>query len=558
MFLYFFISGRALILLFIKFISKSRTIPNTILETKNFITYPIFGLIYTGNILVLLNFFIPLKSSAVKIILFLILLPNLLNFQIDINLIKKLSFNNLIYFVLIPSVLLISTSDINFHYDASYYHLNTQNWLRESNLIIGFVNIFWPFGISSIYEYLSAILWFQDSLIQLHFLSLLFIHFFYSFIFYHIFSSKNMFFKNGSILLIIFSIFDNFGLSGGRNGFIYIQAIGKQDIEIGILVVLVTLITTYQFKKETVNELDLVCLSFLVLFIVQIKLSGIYILFIFFLYIFFILIKKRKNIKQILFYHTPAIIFSFIWIIKNYLMTGCLIFPVSLTCINKFEWYIKGTTEKIELYNANTSFGYFQYLINPNQNFYDWATNFLNSNKYNTFSNFYRSVYTNFTFSYLAIIFIFLILFKKKKNNNKFNLIIIFNFILTFIYLILFGPIPRYTVGFLCSIIIILGFYTTDLKYKLSKTLLFFIFFASLILLPRFNSYINFIENKNIALSEPRFSTNENIDFTKIQWVEPQFADRCWINLSCRFEEGTLSISKIGIFYVVKRIEVLK
>ena len=81
-FLYFFTAGRALILLLVKFLSKSYTIPDTILETKNFIFYPILGLIYTGNILVvLLNFFIPLKSTAVKIFLILILLPNLLSFK---------------------------------------------------------------------------------------------------------------------------------------------------------------------------------------------------------------------------------------------------------------------------------------------------------------------------------------------------------------------------------------------------------------------------------------------------------------------------------------------
>jgi len=143
-FLYFFTAGRALILLLVKFLSKSYTIPDTILETKNFIFYPILGLIYTGNILVLLNFFIPLKSTAVKIFLILILLPNLLSFKKEINLKNQITFSNLFYAVLIPSVLLISTSDINFHYDAAYYHLNNQNWLRETNLVVGFVNIFWP------------------------------------------------------------------------------------------------------------------------------------------------------------------------------------------------------------------------------------------------------------------------------------------------------------------------------------------------------------------------------------------------------------------------------
>lgn len=294
MLLYFFIAGRALIILLIKFILKSLTIPDTILETKNFIFYPIFGLIYTGNILVLLNFFIPLKSTVVKIFLILILLPNLLNFQKEVNLKNKLTFNNLFYVVVIPSVLLISTSDINFHYDAAYYHLNNQNWLRETNIVFGFVNIFWPFGMSSIYEYISAVLWVKDSLIYLHFLSLLFIHFLYAFLYFQIFSSSNTIIKNGSLLLLIFSILDNFGFSGGRNGFIYIQEVGKQDTSVATLLIVCSFIAIYQIKKNKVKPLDLICLSLISLFIFQIKVSGVYIIYLYSMILFYFFYTQKN------------------------------------------------------------------------------------------------------------------------------------------------------------------------------------------------------------------------------------------------------------------------
>ena len=180
----------------------------------------------------------------------LALLPNFYNVNKEINFKNLVTVNNFFYFVLIPSILLISSSDINFHYDAAYYHLNNQNWLRESNLIIGFVNIFWPFGMSSIYEYLSSILWFEGSLIFLHYLSLIFVHFFYSFIYYQVFISENKFLRNGSILLLFFSILDNFGYMGGRNGFIYIQEVGKQDIPVAILLSVTSLLIVSKFKEE--------------------------------------------------------------------------------------------------------------------------------------------------------------------------------------------------------------------------------------------------------------------------------------------------------------------
>ena len=157
---------------------------------------------------------------------------------------------NFFLYIFIPSVLLVSSSDINFHYDAAYYHLNHQNWLRSSNLIIGTVNIFWPFGMSSIFEYLSSILWFQDSLIYLHFLKIIFSHFFFSFIFFHLFNSKSKNLKYASFFLILFAIFDNFGISGGRNGFIYIQEIGKQDTAVAILYCITSLLILDSIQQK--------------------------------------------------------------------------------------------------------------------------------------------------------------------------------------------------------------------------------------------------------------------------------------------------------------------
>ena len=150
--------------------------------------YPLIGVVVCSNVLVLLNFVLPLKSLFVKFILCSFLLVNFKKIKIDFK--ATVSIKNAFYYLIIPTVLLISSFNVSFHYDAGYYHLNNQNWLRESNTIFGFVNIFWPFGISSIYEYLSSILWFNDSLIYLHFLSLIFIHFLLSFMYFHIFGKK--------------------------------------------------------------------------------------------------------------------------------------------------------------------------------------------------------------------------------------------------------------------------------------------------------------------------------------------------------------------------------
>ena len=124
--------------------------PNRILNIKAEYVYPFIGLIFLGNLLIVLNYLIPLKNIITYVVITVFLCFNLLK-------VKKFNFEfyklqNIFIYVVIPSILIISTIDITFHYDAGYYHLNHQNWLRESNMVIGMVNIFWAFGMSSIYE----------------------------------------------------------------------------------------------------------------------------------------------------------------------------------------------------------------------------------------------------------------------------------------------------------------------------------------------------------------------------------------------------------------------
>ena len=98
-YLYFYLAGRALVILLSRFSSKSYFIPDTILEIKSNILYPILGLIFVGNILVLLNYFIPLGSLTVKVILIIILMPNLLHVKNKSHIKSYLSVNNFFYFL---------------------------------------------------------------------------------------------------------------------------------------------------------------------------------------------------------------------------------------------------------------------------------------------------------------------------------------------------------------------------------------------------------------------------------------------------------------------------
>lgn len=551
LYIFLFFQGRAFLLVLNRLLIKEKKLPKKILEIKASILYPIVGIVYVGNILVITNFFVKLNSGISYSVIFLTLLPNFL----DIT--KKrieISLNQFIYYLFIPAVLLVSSSDINFHYDAGYYHLNHQNWLRESNIILGMTNIFWPFGISSIYEYLSAMLWTSKSLVNIHYLSVIFIHFLYSFLFFNLFESKNLKFRNASLLLIIFSILDNFGYSGGRNGFIYIQEVAKQDISLSILIIFLSLVILYQLSKKKIKEIDITLIPLFSLFILQIKVSGVIIFYLTFLFILYLLFNKITSLNRILFLNVPSIFLGLVWLLKNYLISGCFIYPLSITCINSFAWFSKSDVIKVENYTTETSYSFMQYFLSENLKFNDWIFDFFNS--FGVFSEYYKSFYTNFFISFLLICTLALLIFQVDKN-SKFILFSIFSYLLTYTtYIIFYGPIPRYSIGLLSIFIMTVTFFIKEPRVQFPLMLKLGAFTLSLVLLPRINSYINLYENKNISLHYPVEEIQEITNLSKILWHKPSDGDQCWIDISCRNEDGGLTFKETFIFKTANKIDI--
>ena len=83
------------------------------------IFYPVLGVFFLGNLLFFINFFIPVNSYFTYLLLFFLLFN--LSEPVDLKIFKNIYFNLLIFLIL-----LVSSFDINFHYDAGLYHLNNQ------------------------------------------------------------------------------------------------------------------------------------------------------------------------------------------------------------------------------------------------------------------------------------------------------------------------------------------------------------------------------------------------------------------------------------------------
>ena len=518
-YLILFFLGRGIHILLNNF-KKIQETKNKVFGININIFYPILGLIYLGNFLIILNFFLPLNSLST----YILLLPVLVNIK---SLPKIKIFKNLPFYL----IFLIPSYDVTYNYDAGLYHLGFQNLLRENNIILGVSNIYGPYGVSSIYDYISSALWFDKDFVFFQFLNVIFIVLFYEFLYQGVVQKKYNILKNISICLIIFSILDNFGFGGGRNGFIYFQGIGKQDIAVAVLF-LITAILIYLSlisNKLTVNEFFII--SLLSIFIIQLKVSGFPILFFYMFMIFQIFRQNKFNYKFISTILT-AFFIGAIWIIKTVLQTGCIIYPLSQTCFERLKWtsieYINITRESAINFSNYYSFNY---------SFLDWFNNYIDY-------ELNKIIIYNFLISFLIIKILF---FKRNfVSKNKFKLSMYFLFLVSLIFYLYFGPDSRYLIGIQLFFVSLIGIFGKP-RFEIKEFVLISLIFLSSISLIRLSSYQNFdltTSPKNtIPVPEVIFYDNR---------LTPKDGDQCWAVKNCSPNKFEYQISYDGFFKIVE------
>ena len=537
LFIFLYFLGRSFLITNSLIVNKEKYLNEKIFEMKSNIFYPVIGIFYLGNVLIFLNFFVPLNNIYVVIFIFLLLIPNFLEFKLTS---PKIDIEFLTKYILMPSILIISLYSTGWHYDAGFYHLNHQNWLRESNMILGFVNIHWAFGMSSIYEYVSAFFWLENSFILLHFLNLIFFHFLYLVLIDNLNNSSNNILRNSSLFILLFSLLDNFGINGGRNGFLYVQGVTKQDIAVGVIFFILCRSIIVQIYRNKINEDDFFIVVLLSLLIIQIKLSSISIVFLLIYYLYFIFKNTDIRFSKIFLNNIFSVIFGVLWLTKQYLTTGCFIYPVNFTCRNNFDWYSKNSTESYEAITVNSSYSLPLY----NYNVVEWFKTFLSFRINST-------VLANFILS-ITLLYIFKkFILKNSKMDKTIKNISLALIVLNLIYLIYYGPTPRYLIGLMLFIVSYLGFNDVELKIKFKHIQIYSLILVSAVFLIRSTSYSELINGGGDKLFDPRYEAKYIQQSNG--WVKPDFGDQCWINLECTMSTHELEIVKRQLFDVAIR-----
>ena len=284
----------------------------------------LYGFILIGFISLFLNFFIPLNLIYNTIFFFIILLAGIFfgyfNFNFKATFAKALKVSAI-------SSLLLFYSTVN-RPDAWLYHLPYSNIINDHKIILGIANLHERFAHTSIFQYISSFfknyLFFENGIVVP---IALVTSFFFQYLYYEF---RNNFQKKTSVLysyicfliLIIslysFNRYSSFGNDAQAHIYFFFSFI---------------ILLNHIFLKR---NLDIVKeLSLIILFIFFIKPTFIVALIIP-LILFINSDTKIKILKSFSFLFL-AIFFSF-WLLRNFLISGCFIYPLNFTCVNTVSW----------------------------------------------------------------------------------------------------------------------------------------------------------------------------------------------------------------------------
>ena len=467
----------------------------------------LYGFIFIGFVSLLLNFFIPLNVFFNSVFFIIIILGGIYLKFFDQDFksgIKK------IFLVSIISFLILIYSTVN-RPDAWLYHLPYSSILNEHKIIIGVANLHERFAHISIFQYISS--FFYNYLFLLNGI-LIPISLVSSFFFVHVFNEFNKNFLSKSE--IVYSYFSFLILILSLYAFNRYSEYGNDaQSHLYYLFFFIILTKFFLFKNDIVIFKEILLLS---LFIFFMKPTFILVMLIP-IFLYFYLDRKKTIFKSISFLF--GCIFFILWIFKNFLTTGCLIYPLATTCYEKISWKFINLNQSV-LVNEAWSKGW------PDQK----KQKILKKSEYIKNFNWIKTWANNhllFILEKIIPVIIFLIInflifyftksLKKNVYNKNFIYFLIFSLIFIFLWFIKF---PVYRLGISqIFIFLILIFYFIFIKNINPKNLLiylkclrYFTFLVIFIVLTK-NS-LRIVENRDNQLMPNIYYGSNNDRIQKI------------------------------------------
>ncbi len=355
----------------------------------------IYGFISIGFISLIINFIFPINKFIGSIFFVSSLIIFLIFF---FNFKKKGELIFIIFFVTLTSFLLVTSANVN-RPDAGLYHLPYIRILQENKIILGLTNLHFRFGFISTFQYISSI--YNSFFLKSEFLNIplasLF-PLFFLFLINKFISSLNK--NNASEIISIFSliIFSLYSFNRYSNY--------GNDVPASIFFFILVIVILKIEKINHITVKEFFSISIISIFLLTLK-ASMAIVILLPIAIFLLNKNKLKILKNRNFFIISF--FFLIWILKNILISGCLIFPLKETCFNKIFYFNENITNIASNEPEAWAKGY--PASNKKLNYKEYNSNFnwLETWSHNHLSDIFEKV--------LPLI-IFLLLFLSKKIVN--------------------------------------------------------------------------------------------------------------------------------------------
>ena len=437
----------------------------------------VFSFIIIGTIALFINFFLALDKIVGSIFLIISILYFIRYF------IKSKKKKEIIYIILFATFItftILTLSNIN-RPDAGLYHLPYISVLNENKIIVGLTNLHYRFGHVSIFQYISAI--YNNHFFIIEFINLPLASVFSFFLIFLLEKLKNFEKKNNEQLIIITFLITVFSLYSFNR---YSNYGNDTPVHIYFFILIIFFLQIHNIKKT--DNRTFYKITLISIFLFTLKPFMLIALII----PFFLLLINESKIKLLKSYNLLfCSLFIFLWLIKNLMISGCIIFPVKSLCLKKAK-YLNIKTVVTASTEAEAWAKGFPDQKGTKLNFKNYNSNF---NWFTTWkSNHYKKIKEKILpFLIFLILFIIPFIFKKiLKKKFQFNkvfpnknilILIFFTFVCICFWLFKF-PVYRFGLSFINGFIILVFTVILMQLYKFTysnKNLLWIIIMVGLL-----------------------------------------------------------------------------
>ncbi len=506
------------------------------LISLSYLTHFFFNHGYTHNLIVLI-------IGIILLIFYVSKNKNLLK--------KKLKYICFIFGILIVALLAAKTHD-----DFPYYHFPYTYYLTQENLIVGVGNLVHAFRTPSSIFYLNSL--FYLPVIK---------YFSFSFGAILIFGFSNLILINKLKNDFDKKIYD-FVFFLTLLSFLFINIFFYRISEHGtdrsaqILIFILFIDVLSLYRKSIIVE-KIFSKIFITLGLI-ISLKAFYVLYLLILIpIFFIYIKKNflfDLFKNFYFYLFGFI--GFFLILVNIFNSGCIIYPVSITCFPNLEWSLfneaKSSNDWFEQW-AKAGAGP-NYRVNDPENYikgFNWVSNWIGLYFFNKVSDFLLGIL-------LLLLIVFFIFYSKKRSNIKvINQIYSVYFIIIILFFEWFynHPSLRYGGYSLIALIIFIPFsiyLSKIISTKFLKKKMIFLIILSLVIfvgrnVDRIDKEVkkynyDLFHDPYYHLDKVHFRVDKLINTLLINYQNCKDTNK----INCQSFDG-ISVNKKNIYYILKK-----